>query len=48
METKEKELLNNAMFKAASKTPNFNLEKGLKSYGEKNNDTAGILSGLLG
>jgi hypothetical protein len=48
METKDKELLNNAMFKAASKTPNFNLEKGLKSYGEKNNDTAGILSGLLG
>lgn len=48
MDAKDKEILTSAMVKTAEQTPKFSLEKGLKKYGEKNSDAAGILSGLLG
>jgi hypothetical protein len=46
LDQKERELLNNSMFKAAKEIPNFNLKSGLGGK-DSENQAAGILSGLF-
>jgi hypothetical protein len=46
LDQKERELLNNSMFKAAKEIPNFNLRSGLGGK-DSENQAAGILSGLF-
>jgi hypothetical protein len=46
LDQKERELLNNSMFKAAKEIPNFNLKSGFGGK-DSENQAAGILSGLF-